>query len=88
MDTGVTSQLLADINNSKQIQDTSKNSIVALVERRRYMEKTFISKMDRDFEMRSEEAATSVETMLATVNDQLDKMRNSCNTELIEINNK
>ena len=88
MDIGVTSQLLTDTKNNKKAQDKSKDIIGVLVKQQQSMEKTLISKMDRDFEMKSEEFTTSIETMLATVEDQLEKIRNSCNTQLTKIHDK
>ena len=84
----VTLQFLADIKNSKQVQDTSKDIIVALVKRQQAMERVCIFKMDKDFEMKSEEATASIEMMMATVDDWLEKMRNLCNTQLTKIYDK
>ena len=64
MDTSVTSQLLDDIKNSKQVHDKSKDIIVALVKQQRTMEKKFINKMDRDFKEKSEEANGSIAAMI------------------------
>ena len=88
MDTSVTSQLLDDIKNSKQVHDKSKDIIVALVKQQRTMEKKFINKMDRDFKEKSEEANGFIASMIKTLYERLEKMRISVNQQMEEIHDK